>query len=91
VLIAMVMPSCALLNANVIGGPAVIDGPFTVAGSLKVGGPATVHGPVRARKIIVGGPVYTLPGGEVPGPAGESVVGPFVVGGPLTVFGVRLR
>jgi len=79
--------SCALINGNAIGGPVSIDGPYTVAGSLTVGGPAVIHGPVRARKLVVGGPVYTIAGGEAPGPAGQMVTGPVWIGGPLAVNG----
>jgi hypothetical protein len=79
--------SCGLLNANAIGGPVSIDGPFTIAGPLTVGGPVVVHGPVRARKLVLGGPFFTLPAGEAPGPAGQIATGQFFIGGPLTVNG----
>ncbi len=79
--------SCSLINGNAIGCPASIDGPFAVAGPLTVGGPAVVHGPVRARKVVIGGPFYTLPSGEAPGPAGQVGTGPVFIGGPLTVNG----
>ncbi len=85
--ISVAAASCSLINGNFVGGPAAIDGPFTVAGPLMVGGPATVHGPVRARKLIVGGPIWTIPGRETPGPAGQAVSGPVSIGGPLTVNG----
>jgi predicted acyltransferase (DUF342 family) len=77
-----------LMKASVVGGPMTIDGPMTVNGSLTVGGPATVHGAVGAQKLIVGGPVETtFPHGEPPGPAGQTVSGDPIVGGPLTVNG----
>jgi hypothetical protein len=79
--------SCSLINANAIGGPVSIDGPFAIAGPLTVGGPVVVHGPVRARKLVLGGPFYTIPGGETPGPAGQIATGPLFIGGPLTVNG----
>ena len=87
VAIGALAASCSLINGNVIGGPASIDGPFAVAGPLTVGGPAVVHGPVRARKLVLGGPLYTLPAGETPGPAGQIATGPLFIGGPLSVNG----
>jgi len=79
--------SCSLINANAIGGPVSIDGPFAVTGPLTVGGPVVVHGPVRARKLVLGGPLYTLPAGETPGPAGQIATGPLFIGGPVSVNG----
>ncbi len=83
--------SAGTFRGNYVGGPLTVDGPFMVQGPLTIGGPATVHGSVRARLLMVGGPVDTsLPSGERAGPAGQTVAGPLVIGGPLTVHGPLL-
>ena len=84
---ALSSASCSLINFNAIGGLVSIDGPFAVTGPLTVGGPVVVHGPVRARKLVLSGPFYMLPGGETPGPAGQVATGPFYIGGSLSVNG----
>ena len=90
-LLAVAVASCSLAavdpRAAHIGGPYNVDGPLYVQGPLTVGGPCTVHGPIRAAGLAVGGPVYTLPGGERPGPAGQTFASPLYVGGPLVVNG----
>lgn len=91
-----VSASCTLwgragsVHGSYIGGPLTVEGPFMVQGPLTIGGPATVHGAVRARQLIVGGPVDTTLPSEHPGRAGQSVAGPLFIGGPLTVHGPLL-
>ena len=82
------VPGVGTPGAGFIGGPLTVDGPLVVEGPLTIGGPAEVHGVVRARSLVVGGPVQALyPKGEPEGQLGQTMTGSIHVGGPLTVNG----
>ena len=73
-------------------GPSTMDSPLTVHGSLTIDGPATIHGVVRARRVIVDGPINSsiVQTSLSNHPAREmrdstEVFGPLTVNGPLNV------